>query len=127
MSATWKPLPIKDYNHYSISWDGQVYNTKYDRYLKAYKNGPSDLLYIRLSNKGKEQLFGIHKLVALAFGKITENTQTAIHLDYIQDNNIVPNLEGSTRGDAAARTKRYNNEQKAKLRGIHKWNMEYRQ
>ncbi len=121
MAEIWRK--IKDFPNHRVSNKGRIKNIKLNKLLSPARTGPhSKLLYIELTYKGKSQVFGIHKLVAKTFKRMSETDESAIHLNYVQFDNRAPNLEGSTRGEALVRTRRHNRIKTNKLLGVYKWN-----
>lgn len=107
---------------YKISNLGAVYSTITNKFIKPYKlHKKSDLLYALLVfERGvKGKLYPIHRLVASHFNKMERGDTTAYHVNFVQDDNRVPNLEGCTFGQASARTRRFKN--RRKYRGVSKF------
>jgi hypothetical protein len=111
---------VKNYPNYVVFPTGKVLNIIRGTYLKPYKMNPTSGFYVGLSKNGLSKNVPLHKLVASHFGRMSRYDETAFHINYVKVDNRALNLKGCSIGDAAARTKRYNNTRR--LRGIHKWN-----
>ncbi len=121
MKEVW--VKIKGFKKYSISNKGKVRNDKSKYITRGWQLKPnSNLLYIHLVKVTGEQgqIKAVHTLVAKHFKKMKSKDTTAIHLNYVQYDNREPNVEGSTRGQAIVRTRKFNSEKRNKLKGIHK-------
>ena len=95
------PENISEKERYQISSYGRVKSFKIDSekgmLIKLFKVGGYQRLPIKQKN-GKRTARYIHKLVADAFLKKTDDCQTfVIHLDYDKDNNNTWNLDWATK------------------------------
>lgn len=69
MEEKWKE--IKDYPDYKISSLGRVWSDKLKIFMKTHNASKTDLHQkIKLSSKGVEKTFFVHRLVLLAFKPI---------------------------------------------------------
>lgn len=87
----WKPVTISGYEHYWISNEGRVLNSRTGRFLKpGLSHGYP---YVNLLNKGEVISRKVHRLVGLAWIPNTDNKKTINHIDGRKTNNHVDNLE----------------------------------
>ena len=86
---------IKDFDNYTIDREGNVFNTKFDRFLNPYvrKDG---YLQVSLYKNGKVKTFGIHQLLALTYIPNPDNKPTVDHIDQTTSNNSLSNLRWAT-------------------------------
>ena len=89
---------ITGYENYSISEDGMVYNTKFNRKMKPNINSIGYLRVLLSSGGSTKQLF-IHRLVADAFVPNPDNKPEVNHIDGNKENNNANNLEWVTRSE----------------------------
>ena len=84
--------PIKGYENYLVSEDGQIYNSKTGRTLKP---SPSANGYYRvgLRKEGQTKTMYVHRIVAEAFIPNPNNYNEVNHIDEDKANNTVENLE----------------------------------
>lgn len=95
MKEIWKD--IEEYEgFYQISTLGRVKRVATGRILKNGKNR-GGYLYVDLCKNGKRKNHKIHRLVAKAFIPNPENKPEVNHVDEDKTNNMVSNLEWSTR------------------------------
>jgi len=85
---------IDGFPNYMISIDGEVLSIKRNKLLKISINN-SGYTQVCLSNgkRGSQKVFGIHKLVAIAFIPNPNNYNEINHLDLDKTNNHPDNLE----------------------------------
>ena len=90
----WKSIP--NWEWYLINEDGQIVNTRTNKYISGDIN---NLGYHRviLYDKGNKQRFFVHRLVATLFLPNPKNLSEVNHIDGNKDNNNVNNLEWSSR------------------------------
>jgi len=101
-------MEIQGYENYTISEDGKVYNKKFKRYLKGYKD-VEGYLRIFLRNDDKKQTYRIHRLVALHYIDNPEDKPTVDHKDRDKLNNNVSNLRWATIGEQQRNKKAFSN------------------
>ena len=87
----WKPVP-EEYGNYEASSFGRLRSQN-----KVLENRPNQKGYIAVTirmKSGRSKRIHAHRLIALAFGLITE-TDIVNHIDGVKDNNRIENLEKS--------------------------------
>lgn len=86
---------IDDYDNYVIYEDGKVKNTNTNKFLNPTirKDG---YLIIGLVKDGKQKIFLIHRLVAIAFIENPNDYKFVDHIDNNRTNNNVSNLRWCT-------------------------------
>lgn len=96
MEEKWKE--IKDYPDYKISSLGRVWSDKLKIFMKTHNASKTDLHQkIKLSSKGVEKTFFVHRLVLLAFKPIENPDDFQVnHIDGNPMNNTLENLEWVT-------------------------------
>tara|TARA_R110002096_G_C14186754_1_gene687465 strand:- start:2 stop:493 length:492 start_codon:yes stop_codon:yes gene_type:complete len=84
-------IPIKDFTDYSIDKNtNQVYNTKYNRYIKSHLNNKGYYkLSLRKNNKQKTIL--LHRLIYQAYYPDIDITN--LDIDHIDNNPLNNNIE----------------------------------
>lgn len=85
-------IDIKDFENYAITKEGNVYSKRYNRFLKATKNGEG-YYTVKLINNKEYKTHYIHRLVAEYFITRIENKNYVNHKDGIRSNNSIENLE----------------------------------
>ena len=92
----WKDIEGYD-GLYQISDKGRVKSLKFgkEKILKLQKD-TNGYLQVRLSKNGKQKMFQIHRLVALAFISNPQNYPQVNHKDENPSNNNLKNLEWCT-------------------------------
>lgn len=88
---------ITGFSGYYISDDGKVFSTKKGemKELRLVKSGGYSKVKLR-SDNGVVKIFGVHRLVAVAFIPNPENFPCVNHKDENKTNNCVENLEWCT-------------------------------
>lgn len=85
-------LKINGFDNYYITKQGEVYNSRKDRYLKPYTDNLG-YLQVALSKEGKLYHYRVHRLVALHFLEPVEGKTFVNHKDGNKKNNSLGNLE----------------------------------
>jgi len=93
-SELFKPVTIKGFEHYLVSNQGRVSNSRTGRFLKPGLSGgyPCVVLY----NEGVKITITVHRLVGLSWIPNPDNKKTINHIDGVKTNNRVENLEWMT-------------------------------
>lgn len=86
----WQNIP--DWEWYLINEQGEVLNTRTNKYLKGDINNIGYHRVTLYDNKRKQRFF-IHRLVATLFLPNPNNLPEVNHIDGNKDNNSVSNLE----------------------------------
>lgn len=86
---------ISGFPNYMISNFGNVWNAKYDRFLKPQDDGRG-YKFVNLCRQGKVYPMKIHRLVALAFLQRRYDTNEVNHDDGDKSYNDLDNLEWMT-------------------------------
>lgn len=99
--------PIKNYENYLISKDGETWSIKSNIFLKPAAN---DRGYktVSISSNGKAKTFKVHRLVALAFVPNPNNYNEVNHIDGDKFNNKAENLEWCSRSQNIAHSYKLN-------------------
>jgi len=84
-------MEIKDYPNYLIYENGNVYNHKYNRFLKPVLENRGYLI-INLSKNNKRKIHKIHRLIAEHYIPNPDNKQYVDHIDRNRQNNSINNL-----------------------------------
>lgn len=98
INEQWRP--VDGYENYEISSLGRVKSLKYgvEKILKPAKN-KDGYLQVSLYRNGKEKRLYVHRLVAEAFLPNPEGFPEINHLDEDKTNNVVGNIEWTSRWD----------------------------
>lgn len=88
---------IKGFEDYKISKNGDVYSSKTNKYLIAWKDSNGRYLYVSLVKNGNKKNKSVHRLVAEAYLDNPLNLPEVNHKDRNCKNNVVSNLEWCTR------------------------------
>jgi len=83
---------IKNYEHYLIYENGDVFNTLTQKFLKG-SIGENGYKYFRLSKNNTKKMFYAHRLVAEHFISNPNVLPVVNHIDGNKLNNNVENLE----------------------------------
>jgi hypothetical protein len=92
---------VKGYDGYVVTRNGVVYSmprkqVKKLRVMKPVANMKADYLRVALSKNGRQELVYIHRIVAEAYIDNQENKPVVNHINGIQTDNRVENLEWCT-------------------------------
>lgn len=89
--------PIQGYPNYFINTDCKVWSAKRKIFMRyRLRKGYA---CVWLSHKGKQNLIGIHRLMALAYIPNPKNEATVNHIDGNKLNNSIENLEWLSASD----------------------------
>lgn len=91
---------IKGYPNYCITLDGRLFSLNTMKFIKANYDKDGYVFY-RMSNKSKEFQRKAHRLVAMTYLPNLQNKSDVNHIDGKKDNNIIFNLEWSTKSENA--------------------------
>ena len=94
MDEKWEE--IEEYENYMISSLGNVWNKKYNRYLKPAKNSITGYYVINLYENNIRKMFSIHRLVASHFIPNPEGKQEVDHINREPSDNRISNLRWAT-------------------------------
>ena len=88
---------LKDYPHYGVDTDGNVWSFKYNKQKKlspGWKDKNSPFRFVRLTNRyGRQKNFMVHRLVALAFIPTDDVSKDVVHKNADKGDNRLDNLE----------------------------------
>jgi len=115
----WRKVKLTGFEHYQISNDGILLNTKTDRLSIGHKSG--NALRFELNNRDEHQKIFAHLLVLRHFKKSELDKTYGLHIDYNKHNNEVDNLEWATFGQVLSHVKRKKNELSKRRRGVYKY------
>mgnify|MGYP003650916158 CR=1 FL=1 len=87
-------MEIEGYEDYTIDRDGNVWSKKTNIFMKPRVNG---YLYVGVCKNGKEKIFTLHRLLAMAYIPNPENKPEVDHKDRNTFNNSLSNLRWATR------------------------------
>ena len=90
--------PIKGFTHYQIDEQGNVYNTRTQRYLKPTINNIGYKI-VSLSDGSKKGWFLLHRLIAQYHKPNPNNHPIVRHLNDIKTDNRLENLAWGTYSD----------------------------
>lgn len=95
------PVTIEHYNSlYDVYSDGKIWTHNGKRFLLHADNGKGYLgVNLYNSDKRTSRRMYVHRLVALCFIENKENLDDVNHIDFNKGNNLVPNLEWTSRLD----------------------------
>lgn len=114
-----KPLP------YMVTNLGRVYSNKRRRFLVGIKLESGAIqMSLMLERGGAMRSIMLHILVSTHFKKHEVGQNSALHLNYVNEDNRAKNLKPCTHGQRGARTRVHNASQKQKLRGVYKLEVE---
>lgn len=83
--------PIKGYENYVICSNGSIFSIKSRKHLKARNNGRG-YLHVGLCKNGRQNMYLIHRLIAVHFIENPHNKPYIDHIDGNRSNNDLNNL-----------------------------------
>jgi len=96
---------IKEWPHYSITEDGNIWSLYSNKWLKQENSGKYNSVCLR--HKGEQKTIEVHRLVAEAFIPNPENKPTVDHIDRNTKNNDLSNLRWATSKEQAENRDNY--------------------
>tara|TARA_R110002096_G_scaffold140685_2_gene295279 strand:- start:850 stop:1338 length:489 start_codon:yes stop_codon:yes gene_type:complete len=113
-------IPITNYPNYSLDKNtNQVYNTKYNRYLKSHSHNKGYYL-IKLSKNNIPDYFLLHRLIYQVYNPDIDITNLQIdHIDNNKTNNNIENLRHCNNSENQCNTKVHKNNLLG-IKNIHK-------
>lgn len=106
---------IEGFENYSISNIGNVRNDKTGRILKGVLN--SGYLRVKFGKDGKEKVYLIHRLLAIAFIDNPDNLKEIDHINQVKTDNRVDNLRWCSRENNNRNRKKWEGTS-SKYRGV---------
>lgn len=94
LAIVWKPIPA--FEHYLISIDGQVYNTRTNRIKKSGFDHKGYRRVRLIDGRQRSATKKVHRLVAQAFVEGYSESLQVNHKDCVKHNNHYKNLEMAT-------------------------------
>jgi hypothetical protein len=92
--------PIKDYETYAVSPEGEVLDLRTKKLMKQYPNKDAgDYLQVSLINENGYKSFRVHRLVGETFLPNPDNLPELDHIDRNRQNNNVENLRWVSHSD----------------------------
>ena len=88
-------MEIKDYEHYKIYNNGEVFNTKTNTYLKPWIDNIG-YKRVALHNNDKRTFYRIHRLIALYYIPNPNSCSVVDHINRIRTDNRIDNLRWVT-------------------------------
>lgn len=88
----WRSVNIEGFEHYVVSVEGEILNTKTRKPIKGWLNA-GGYRRIWLCKNGEKRKFYLHRIVALTFVQNPMNHPEVDHLNRNTDDNRAVNLE----------------------------------
>ena len=86
-------VQIADYPRYFVKENGQIWDSKKNRFLRQFVRSKKGYLAVNLYKDGIGKMFSVHRLVAQAFIPNPNNLTMVNHKDEKPQNNHKDNLE----------------------------------
>jgi hypothetical protein len=86
----------REFNGYTVTEHGEIYNTKTGRRIKPYIHHVWGYLIVCLRIEGKQKNFPVHRLVAQLFIPNPSNLPQVDHISSVRTDNSVVNLQWVT-------------------------------
>lgn len=99
-------MEVIGFENYVIHENGKVVNKKKNTLMKTYKDR-DNYERVRLSNKGTNKAFGVHRLVAMHYLDNPNNYAEVDHINRISYDNRLENLRWANRSMNLVNRRKY--------------------